>query len=148
MTLRSDVLAFVFGALVILVTFGDDYLRVEGGRTTVGNLDTIFGFGAWPILDAVYFGASIAVFLLYAWTKGGGRLRFNLASILTFVSFLVVLTSISIDDVARVLRLPLHPPVVYWDVVSWVYPACSLVAFFLFGIANQSKKSIRLSNHN
>ena len=46
MTLRSDILAFVFGAMVILVTFCDDFLRVEGGRITVGNLDTIFGFGA------------------------------------------------------------------------------------------------------
>jgi hypothetical protein len=99
---------------VILVTFGDNYLRVEGGRKTVGNLDTIFGFGVWPVLDAVYFGASIAVFLLCGWTKGGGRLRFNVASILPFFSFLAVLALISIDDVARVLHLPLHPPVVYW----------------------------------
>ena len=140
MTLRNEVLALAFGALLILVTFGDDYLRVEGGKITVGNLDTIFGFNAWQVLDAVYFGASIAVFLIYGWTKGGGKLRFNLSSILLFVSFLAVLTTISIDDVARVLHLPLHPPVVYWDVVSWVYPASSLIAFFLFGKANQPKK--------
>lgn len=140
MTLRSEVLAFLFGALVILVTFGDDYLRVEGGRITVGNLDTIFGFGFWPVLEVVYFGASIAVFLLHGWTKGDGRLRLNLVSVLLFASFLALLASISVDDVARVLHLSFNPPPVYWDVVSWVYPAGSFVAFFLFGIANQSKK--------
>ncbi len=140
MALRTEVLAFLFGALVILVTFGDDYLRVEGGRITVGNLDTIFGFGFWQVLDVVYFGASIAVFLLYGWTKGGGRLRLNLVSVFLFASFLALLASISIDDFARVLHLSFNPPAVYWDVVSWVYPAGSFVAFFLFGTANQAKK--------
>ncbi len=141
MTLRSEVLAFLFGALVILVTFGDDYLRVEGGRISVGNLDTIFGFGFWQVLDVVYFGASIAVFLLYGLTKGdNGRLRLNLESVILFASFLALLASISIDDFARVLHLSFNPPAVYWDVVSWVYPAGSFVTFFLFGIANQPKK--------
>ncbi len=140
MTLRSEVLAFLFGALVILVTFGDDYLRVEGGRITVGNLDTIFGLGLWQILDVVYFGASIAVFLLYGWTKRDGRLRLNLESVLLFASFLALLALISIDDAARVLHLSFNPPTVYWSVVSWVYPAGSFVAFFLFGIANKPKK--------
>ncbi len=140
MTLRSEILAFAFGALVILVTFGDNYLRVEGGMITVGNLDTIFGLALWPVLDVVYFGGSIAVFLLYGWTKSGGKLRFNWASILLVALFLAVLALISVDDFARVLHLPLYPPTAYWDVVSWVYPSCSFVVFFLFGRANQLKK--------
>ena len=140
MTLRSEVLAFAFGALVILVTFGDNHLNIGGGTITVGNLATIFGLAFWPILDAVYFAGSIAVFLLYGWTKGGGRLRFNLANVLVFASFLVVLTLISIDDVATLFHLPMTPPTVYWYVISWVYPACSFSSFILFGKAKQPKK--------
>jgi hypothetical protein len=132
MTLRSEVLAFAFGALVIFVTFGDNHLSIEDRTITVGNLDTIFGLAVWPVLDVVYFAGSIAIFLLYGWTKGGGRLRFNLANVLVFASFLVVLTLISIDDVATLLHLPLNPPTVYWNVVSWVYPICSFLSFILF----------------
>ena len=130
--MRSEVLAFAFGALVILVTFGDNHLIIGGGTVTVGNLDTVFGLAVWPVLDAVYFTGSIAVFLLYGWTKGSGRLRFNLANVLVIASFLVVLTLISIDDFATLLHLPLNPPTVYWDAVSWVYPICSSLSFILF----------------
>jgi len=136
MTLRSEVLAFAFGALVILVTFGDSYLSIEGGTITVGNLDTIFGLALWPVLDVVYFAASIVVFLLHGWTRGECRPRFNLANILLFASFLVVLALISIDDIALVLHLPLNLPQVYWDVVSWIYPVYSFIAFFMFNRTN------------
>ena len=47
----------------------------------IGNLDTIFGIGAWQLLDVAYPVASIAVFLLYGRAKGGLRI-----SALTIVS--------------------------------------------------------------
>jgi hypothetical protein len=140
MTLRNEVLALAFGALVILVTFGDSYLVVEGGTITIGNLDTIFGLALWPVLEVVYVVGSIAVFLLYGWTKSGGTLRFNVVNVLLFALFLAVLALISVDDIYRVFHLPLNLPAAYWEVVSWVYPVCSFIAFFLFGRANQPKK--------
>jgi hypothetical protein len=139
MTSRSEVLAFAFGALVILVTFGDSYLVVESRAITVGNLDSIFGLALWPALEVVYVAGSIAVFLLYGWTKKGGKLRFNLVNVLLFALFLAVLALISVDDIYRVFHLPLNLPAAYWEVVSWVYPVCSFIAFFLFGRANQPK---------
>ena len=59
MGLRSEITAFTFGVLLILVTFGDAHLS-----GTVGNLDTTFGLVLWKPLDALYVLASIAVFLL------------------------------------------------------------------------------------
>jgi hypothetical protein len=138
MTLRREVLALAFGALLILVTFGDNHLGV--GRVVVGNLDTIFGLPLWRALDLVYFLAPIAIFLLYGWTKGGFRLRFTAVSVLLFASFLAVLTLFSIDDFAVVLRLPLEPPIAYWEVMSWIFPVYSAFAFFVFGIENQRGK--------
>ena len=137
MTLRSEVLALAFGALLILVTFGDDFLRVEGGTVVVGNLDTIFGYAFWRVLDVVYFAGTIAVFLLYGWVKGGFRLRFSSTNIILFASFLAVLTLISADDVAIALRLPLELPTSYWEAMAWIYPFYSAFAFFMFGRENQ-----------
>ena len=65
MTLKSEVLALFFGMLLILITFGDAYLK-----PFIGNLDTIFGLQFWKAIDTIYPLASIAVFLLYGWIKG------------------------------------------------------------------------------
>ncbi len=140
MALRSEILALAFGALLILMTFGDSHLLVEGGNIVVGNLDTIFGFALWKAIDVIYPAALIAVFLLYGWTKGSGKLRLNPATTALFVSFLAVLALISIDDIAIVLNLPFEPPQIYWAAVYFVFPVYSAIAFFAFGRANQSTK--------
>ncbi len=136
MRLRSEFLAFAFGVLLIFVTFGDDQLGKIAG-VAVGNLDTAFGFALWPVMDVVCPLASIAVFLLFGWVKGGG-LKLNWRTLFLFSSFLLVLLLIIIDDVVIglnrlgfVFSLPLSR--VYWVAVSWVYPIYSAVAFFLFG---------------
>ena len=140
MSFKSEILAFAFGALLICVTFGDDNLgRIAG--VAVGNLDTIFGYRLWPILDVIYPLATIAVFLLYGWTKGGG-LRINLATVLLFVSFLAVLALIDIDDIALVLRLAVHLHRAYWAAISWIYPFYSAFALFLFGKLHEKNSSL------
>jgi hypothetical protein len=127
MSYRSEILAFAFGMLLIFLTFGDDYLS-----RNIGNLDTIFGHGLWPVLDVVWPIATIAIFLLYGREKGNG-LKINPTTVLLFLSFLTVLTLIDADDIAFVLRIPFNEPKAYWTVVMWVYPVYSAVAFFLFG---------------
>ncbi len=136
MALRSEVFALIFGALLILVTFGDNHLKVEGGSIVVGNLDTVFGLTLWQAMDVIYFLALIAVFLLYGWTKSSSWFRLKSVSILLFVSFLVVLSLISVDDFAQVLDLSLELPDVYWIVVSWVFPVYSSIVLFIFGRAS------------
>ena len=139
MALRSEVLALTFGVILILVTFGDSHLIVEGGNIIVGNLDTIFGFALWKAMDVIYPAALIAMFLLYGWTKGNSRLRFNPASVLLFASFLGALALISVDDIAIVLGQHLEPPQIYWNAMSWIFPLYSAIAFFAFGKVNQPK---------
>jgi hypothetical protein len=133
MSLKSEVLALVFGMLLILVTFGDAHLTSH-----VGNLDVIFGHASWPLLDVVYPLASIAVFLLYGRVKGG--LRINALTVGVFLSYLVVLALISLDDIAVVLRLSVTLTKAYWIAVEWFYPLYSIFAFFIFGRANQAEK--------
>jgi hypothetical protein len=133
MSLKSDVMALVFGMLLVLVTFNDSHLVGN-----VGNLDSIFGHGAWQLLDVVYIVASIAVFLLYGLAKGG--LRISVGTIVVFLSFLVASALISIDDIAFVFSLSITPPRSYWVAVEWFYPIYSVVAFFLFGRESQVKK--------
>jgi hypothetical protein len=135
MTLRSEVLGLTFGALLILVIFGDNHLKVEGGSIVVGNLDTVFGLALWQAMDVIYFVALIVVFLLYGWTKSSSGFRFDSMSLLLFVSFLAVLSLISVDDYAQVLGFDLKLPAVYWVVVSWVFPIYSAIALFMFGRA-------------
>jgi hypothetical protein len=135
MSFRSEILAFAFGTLLIFLTFGDNYLS-----RNIGNLDTIFGHGLWPILDIVWPVATIAIFLLYGREKGN-RLKINPTTVLLFLSFLTVLTLIDADDIAFVLRIPFNEPKTYWNVVMWVYPVYSFVAFFLFGKINQAKNA-------
>lgn len=135
MSLRSEILAFAFGALLILVTFGDGHIY-----WFVGNLDTIFGLTFWRALDTFYPLASIAVFLLYGWVKGNG-LKFNTITALLFVLFVTALTLVNIDDFALVLNVTLAPSKAYWTVMMWVYPAYSSVAFFLFGKKHETMRT-------
>ena len=145
MRLRSEILAFAFGVLVILVTFGDDNLgRIAG--VSVGNLDTIFGAGLWPVMDVVYPLATITVFLLFGMMKGG-RLRIDWATMLLFSSFLLVLALIIVDDVIIGLNLmgfvlSKSLPGAYWVAISWIYPVYSAVAFFLFGRLHERDLSL------
>jgi hypothetical protein len=137
MSYRSEILAFAFGVLLIFLTFGDDYLSKN-----IGNLDTIFGLGLWPVLDVVWPVATIAIFLLYGREKGNG-LKINPTTVLLFLSFLIVLALIDADDIALILRIPFNEPKTYWIIVMWVYPVYSGVAFFLFGKMNQTKTQIQ-----
>jgi len=127
MSLRSEILALTFGALLIFVTFGDGHIY-----WFVGNLDTIFGLTFWHVLDTFYPVASIAVFLLYGWVKGDG-LKFNTTTILLLASFVTLAILINIDDIALVLNFTLTPSEAYWAIMMWVYPFCSSLAFFFFG---------------
>ena len=133
MGLKSEITALTFGALLILLTFGDAHLV-----GTVGNLDTIFGLAFWKPLDALYVLASITVFLLYGKVKGG--LRFNVATMLVFLSYLFALALISLDDIALVFNLQMTPPKEYWIAVEWFYPIYSGIAFFIFGRINEFEK--------
>jgi len=135
MGLRSEICALIFGALLILVTFGDNYIS-RGGYVQIGNLDTIFGHGLWPVVDVIYPLAAITVFVLYGWSKKG-KIRVKATTVLLFISFIAVLSLMIIDDISRVLQLNIHPSQTYWNIISWVYPIYSSIAFFLFGKANQ-----------
>ena len=129
MGLKSEIIALTFGALLVLLTFGDSPLAHN-----VGNLDTIFGHDLWKPLDVMYPLASIAVFLLYG--KAKGSLKFNVATMLVFLSYLFALALISLDDIALVLNLQITLPKDYWIAVEWFYPICSSIAFFIFGRTN------------
>jgi hypothetical protein len=131
---RSEIMALVFGMLLILITFGDNHLVWN-----IGNLDTIFGRFYWRSLDVLYPLASILVFLLYGKVKGG--LRINTLTIATFLSYLIVLTLIIIDDIAVALHLSVFPTTNYWAIMEWIYPIYSCVAFFIFGKLNQSEEN-------
>jgi hypothetical protein len=126
---KSEIIPFSFGALLILVTFGDAHLV-----GTVGNLDTILGTAFWKPLDVLYALASIVVFLLYGKVKGG--LRFNAVTVLVLLSYLFALVLISLDDVGLILNLHIAMAKGYWTAVEWFYPIYSSIAFFIFGRAN------------
>ncbi len=133
MSLKTEILTLAFGMLVILVTFGDAHLAWQ-----VGNLDTIFGLAFWRLLDTAYPLLSITVFLLYGREKGG--IKINPLTIGIFVTYLVALTLINIDDIALVLNLVIMPARSYWVAMEWFYPIYSIIAFFIFGKANQLEK--------
>ena len=101
-------------------------------------MDTIFGLGFWRLLDVLYPLLAIGVFLLYGREKGG--IKINPLTIGVFVSYLVALVLISVDDIALVLNLSLTPPRTYWIAMEWFYPIYSFIAFFIFGWANQLEK--------
>jgi hypothetical protein len=133
MGMKSEIISLVFGVLLILLTFGDAHLVGY-----VGNLDTIFGVAFWKPLDVLYVLASIVVFLLYGKVKGG--LRFDVVSMLVFLSYLFALALISLDDVSLVLNLQISLSKAYWIAVECCYPIYSSIAFFIFGRANKFEK--------
>ena len=135
MNMKAEMLSFAFGALVIFVTFGDSHLT-----NWIGNLDTIFGLMFWQALDVVYPVATIVVFLLYGWVKGG-RLHITLVTVLVFASFLATLALINIDDLAAALHFTNVTSKVYWTIMLWVYPLYAFAAFFVFGKLNQNQKT-------
>jgi hypothetical protein len=137
MSLKSEFLAAVFGMLLILLDFGDTHTSHR-----IGGLDTIFGAPYWPLLDVIYPLASIAVLLLYGKAKGG--LKINAVTMAAFVTYLVVLALVSIDDITLVLGFSSLSTYFsgdssrpYWLVMLWAYPIFSSFAFLLFGKANQ-----------
>ncbi len=132
--LKGEALALTFGMLVVLVTFEDSHLAYQ-----VGNLDLIFGLAFWKILEVVYPVASVVVFLLYA--KEKQSLRIDLRAALIFLSYLVVLSLICLDDIGLLLNVPINPPVEYWIITEWTYPFYAIVAFFLFGKTAGPKKT-------
>ena len=124
--LKSEVLALVFGMLIILITFGDS--RVN---PWVGNLDNIFGLSFWHFMDVLYPLASIIVFLLYGKVRGG--LRIHALTILVFLIFLMSLAMIIIDDIFAVLGYSTGWPYMYWGIAQWVYPFVAASSFLAFG---------------
>ena len=139
MVLKSEAIAFFFGVLLILLTFGDSRFQIAATGSAIGNLDSILGPTLWPVLDVVYPLATIVVFLLYGWSKQE-KLRINITTIVLFLSFLAVLTLMIADDIAEGLGfLSFHPPQLYWNIISSVYPIYSALVFFLFGKAHEKK---------
>ena len=141
MSFKSDFLTLIFGALLVLVTFGDSHLGRIGG-VAIGNLDTILGYALWPLLDVFYPLATISVFLLYGWAKGNGFRVCWLTGFL-FASFLLVLALVSIDDIAIGLDWSVDLSRTFWEAISWVYPIYSAGAFFLFGKLHAETKKPR-----
>lgn len=125
---KSEGLALIFGMLVVLIVFGD---ALPGDR--VGNLDTVFGQGLWPVMDVVYPLASILVFLYYGRLKGTVRLRSPSGWILMI--FLISLTLIQLDDFFVVINHPIVLPDTCWTAVRWLYLIIAPGAFLVFGIA-------------
>jgi hypothetical protein len=135
MGFRKEILAFVFGVLLVLVTFGDNHLGSILG-IPVGNLDAVFGQGFWPVFDVLYPLAIIGVFLVHGWSKGV-KLRVKSASMFVFVLFIVLLGLMNLDDFIigldhLGLGLMFYPPLGYWVMISWLFPFYSIVAFFVF----------------
>jgi hypothetical protein len=137
MSLKTEIIALSFGLFIILLNFGDSHLTPSTARIVVGNLDTIFGSSPWiwRPLDVLYVLVSILLFLLYGKMKGG--LKLNPVTVLLFISYLFALALISIDDISDVLNLHLIMPIAYWIAVEWFYPVYSIIAFFVFGKANE-----------
>ena len=138
MNFKTEFLAFAFGIVLVLITFGDNYLGYFLGLP-VGNLDTVLGLRLWPYLDATYFIATILFFLLYGRAKAK-RFAFRLSTILVFLSFLAVLILMSIDDIASVANQSFHPPETYWLVMTFVYPVYGTFSFFLYGRLNEKNR--------
>ncbi len=138
MNLRSEILALMFGALLILVTFGDSHINL-----VVGNLDTLFGLTFWRLLDTLYPVATIVIFLLYGWVKGNG-LKINAITVFLFVSFIALLLLINIDDVVQILNVTFAPSKTYWIIMEWVYPLYAGSAFFLFGKKHENTGKVQV----
>jgi len=137
MVSKNEILALAFGALLMLITFGDDYLS-----NSIGNLDVIFGLQFWKALDVFYVVATIIVFLLYGYAKGNG-LKFNYKATLIFISFLAVLMVITVDDIVQVLSIDLDLPQRFWATIMWIYPLYSGIAFIFFGKEQEKNKVLK-----
>jgi hypothetical protein len=135
LNLKSEVLALIFGALIILLNFGDDHTG-----PTIGNLDTMFGLGLWPLMDTIFLLSSIIIFLAYGKAKSNGKLKLTAKTALPLIVYVLALCSISIDDFSQLLNSSLTLPENYWIIMMWLYPIISLLAFLSFGEAN--KKAI------
>ena len=129
---KTEAIVFLFGALVIMLNFGDDHTG-----PTIGNLDTIFGLRLWPLMDLIYPLASILLFLAYGEAKGGGTTKFNRKTILPLAGYLLALVLISVDDISTVLNLGLTLPETYWITAMWLYPILSFLTLFTYGQANE-----------
>jgi hypothetical protein len=125
---KSELLALVFGLLMVLVIFGD-----QAGVTGVGNLDTIFGSSRWFLMDIVYPLSSLIVFLIYG--KSKGRLEINRRSVLTLLAFLVAQIVIQFDDFVVLFYREVAFPQIYWTVIRLVYLFAAPGAFLAFGSA-------------
>ena len=128
--LKSEVLAVVFGMLIILTTFGDNGVP----NPSVGNLDSIFGLSPsfWhSFMDVLYPLASIIIFLLYG--KVRGVLRIRVSTILVFLIFLMSLAMIIIDDILGVLGYSPILPDLYEGIAQWVYLSVAIGSFLAFG---------------
>lgn len=133
MSWKSEILALVFGMLLILVTFGDA-AQVDW----VGNLDTIFGLNYWRFMDVIYPLATIIVFLLYGAVKGGIQIR--PAPVLLFLALAAALVMISIDDFFEVIDRPITLSPVYWAAARWIYLLVAAGSFLSFGWVCQKQK--------
>ena len=131
MSFKTEFLAFAFGCLLVLVTFGDNHLGKIAG-VTIGNLDTILGFAFWPVLDLLYPLFTIVIFLLSGWIRKR-KFIINASSVLLFATFLVLLSLMNFDDIAIGLRIAVYPPLDFWVAITLVYPIFSSICFFLFG---------------
>lgn len=131
---KTEALAFLFGALVIMLNFGDDHTS-----PIIGNLDTIFGIRLWPVMDVIYPLASILLFLAYGAAKSGGNTKLNLKTILPIAVYAVALILISVDDISEVLNLGVKFPEAYWIAAMWLYPIISFFAFFSYGQATEKQ---------
>ena len=134
---EAEVLAALFGVLIILLDFGDDHTGL-----TIGNLDTIFGLRLWPVMDVIYPVASIVVFVAYGRSKTSKEWNIDAQTILPLAGYLIVLLLISVDDVSDVLKLGLKLPEAYWIPVMWLYPIISFITFFSFGHANEKTSQL------
>jgi hypothetical protein len=123
---KSEILALVFGMLLVLVTFGD-----AAQLDRVGNLDTIFGDNFWRSMDVIYPLATIIVFLLYGAVRGGIQIR--PLSVLIFLAFAAALVMIIIDDIFEVLNHPVTLSPTYWAAARWTYPLVAGASFLAFG---------------
>jgi hypothetical protein len=132
---KGEVLALLFGLLMVLEIFGDRVM-VQGVEVA-GNLDTIFGHALWPFLDMFYPLASIVVFLLYGQTNG--RIQFNLRSILIFLAFLAAIIIMQFDDFFVVFRYSITLPDLYWTIARVVYLFTAAGTFFAFGLTSSRK---------
>ncbi len=133
---KTEALIFLIGALVILLTFGDNHTGPN-----IGNLDTIFGLRLWPIMDVIYPLASILIFFAYGQAKNKENPESDTKGLLPLTIYLVALFLLSVDDVSDVLNLGLRFPEAYWIIMMWLYPIISFFTFFSYGQANEKQSN-------